>query len=136
MSDFLAWKPGQSQTLFQKQKESQNTFVYKGDGDEQISIRLGSIHSVKGQTHTATLVLDTFNRTYHFKKLTKCVAQKTLTPNQRAVMQARMKLHYVATTRATHLLCLASRRDHFKEKELNDIIESGNWKVIILESAE
>jgi hypothetical protein len=138
LSDFLEWTPGQPKPLSRKQKltELQNVFVYKGDGDEQISIRLGSIHSIKGQTHTATLVLDTFNRTYHFKKLTKCVKQETLTPKQRAEMQARMRLHYVAATRPTHLLCLASRKDHFNEKEINSIIESGNWKVTILENAE
>ncbi|NEI63856.1 MULTISPECIES: hypothetical protein [Rhizobium] len=36
-----------------------NIFAYPA-ADPKVKIRLGSIHSVKGETHTATLVLDSF----------------------------------------------------------------------------
>ena len=37
--------------------------------EPKVHIRLGSIHSAKGETHTATLVLDTFFHAHHFNEL-------------------------------------------------------------------
>lgn len=76
-----------------------------------VDIHLGSIHKAKGQSHLATLVLETYNRTHFLDALmpwlfganvngTKCTNP---TAAQR-LMQA-----YVALTRPTHLLCLAIR---------------------------
>ena len=44
-------------------------------------------------------------------------------------MLGRLKLHYVAMTRPTHLLCLAMRRDAFTEGEL-DILKARGWAII------
>jgi hypothetical protein len=44
-------------------------------------------------------------------------------------MLGRLKLHYVAMTRPTHLLCLAMRKDAFVDEEL-DILAGRGWTII------
>ena len=102
-------------------------------------IRLGSIHSVKGETHTATLVLESFFHDHHLKELKPwLLGAKTggssRGPKGRLVregtrMIGRLKLHYVAMTRPTHLLCLAMRADAFEDGELG-VIETRGWTVV------
>lgn len=113
--------------------KSANLFRYPHD-DPKISIRLGSIHSVKGETHTATLVLESFHQTHHLKKLLPWLAGKR--PKARAdntgegaAMVERLKLHYVAMTRPSHLLCLAMRSDALTAKE-REAIQARNWRII------
>lgn len=115
-----------------------NLFAYPPDAP-QVRIRLGSIHSVKGETHTATLVLDTFFHDHHLKELkpwllgTKSggywVNRRGKKVAEGSRILGRLKLHYVAMTRPTHLLCLAMRRDAFDEGELNTLASHG-WTII------
>lgn len=49
-------------------KRNDNLLAYPSDAP-QVQIRLGSIHSVKGETHTATLVLDSFYFNHHLSEL-------------------------------------------------------------------
>jgi hypothetical protein len=44
-------------------------------------------------------------------------------------MLGRLKLHYVAMTRPSHLLCLAMRRDAFIDGELESLEEQG-WLMV------
>lgn len=44
-------------------------------------------------------------------------------------MLGRLKLHYVAMKRPTHLLCLAMRKDAFVDDEIN-VLEDRGWKII------
>jgi DNA helicase II / ATP-dependent DNA helicase PcrA len=46
-----------------------------------------------------------------------------------ARMLGRLKLHYVAMTRPTYLLCLAMRSDAFAEGEL-DILMARGWAIV------
>lgn len=115
-----------------------NLFVYPEDAP-QVRIRLGSIHSVKGETHTATLVLDSFYFAHHLSELKPWLLGakiggsrlnrrgKVLREGSR--MLGRLRLHYVAMTRPTHLLCLAMRKDAFDTGEL-DILTGRGWTVI------
>lgn len=115
-----------------------NLFSYPVDAP-QVRIRLGSIHSVKGETHTATLVLDSFFHKHHLSELKPwLLGMKTggSSTNRRGGevlegprMLGRLKLHYVAMTRPTHLLCLAMRKDAFDEGELNTLAGRG-WTII------
>ena len=77
--------------------------------EPKVHIRLGSIHSVKGETHTATLVLDSFYYKHHLSELKpwilgeraggmkKKAKGKPELENSRLL--GRLKLHYVAMTR-------------------------------------
>lgn len=77
-----------------------------------VDIKLGSIHSSKGQTHTATLVLETFNYNHFIASLLPWAAGQNshggAKPKKRITQ--RLLAMYVAMTRPTHLLCLAISR--------------------------
>lgn len=115
-----------------------NLFAYPPDAP-QLRIRLGSIHSVKGETHTATLVLDSFYYNHHLSELKPwLLGAKSggFSTNRRGRQVSegtrilgRLKLHYVAMTRPTHLLCLAMRKDAFVEGELEILTDRG-WAII------
>jgi len=75
-------------------------------------IRVGSIHSVKGETHTATMVLDTFFHSHHLATLRPwLIGEKSGGGSEVTRNISRLKQHYVAMTRPSHLLCLAMRED-------------------------
>ena len=94
-----------------------------------IKVRVGSIHSVKGETHTATLVLETFFKAHHLKKLKPwLLGDKNGGEGQTEATRQRLKLHYVAMTRAARLLCIAMRADAFEDAETNRLKENG-WRV-------
>lgn len=115
-----------------------NLFAYP-EGAPQVRVRLGSIHSVKGETHTATLVLDSFYFAHHLSELKPWLlgvkaGGSRLNGRGNVVaegsrMLGRLRLHYVAMTRPTHLLCLAMRKDVFAAGEL-DILTGRGWTVI------
>ena len=118
----------------------QNTNIYKHvNGDRSVSIRVGSIHSAKGETHTATLVLETYWQGRNDKcnleyLLPWLIASSSGGASEGVQQQTRLKVHYVAMTRPTHLLCLAMRRaslgsDDSVPKKLRD----RGWKIDYLD---
>ncbi|QIE30058.1 UvrD-helicase domain-containing protein [Caballeronia sp. SBC2] len=132
--EFLGWAEGDLTEAAQCAPRSQaNTFRYPID-EPKISIRLASIHSVKGETHTATLVLESYHKTHHLKKLLPWLLGKkprrdSDNSGEDAALLDRLKLHYVAMTRPSHVLCLAMRKDAFKPAEL-DVLRARNLRVI------
>lgn len=133
-ADFMAWDyPDEEDDEGGTSKRRGNVFHFPPD-DPKVAIRLGSIHSVKGETHTATLVLESFNKAHHLKKLVPWLVGKrpksgTDNTGEEAALIERLKLHYVAMTRPSHLLCLAMRRDALSEKD-RKAIEARNWRII------
>ncbi len=107
--------------------------------DPKVHVRLGSIHSVKGETHTATLVLDSFFHKHHLSELKPWILGERTGGMKKKLrgkpklegsrMLGRLKLHYVAMTRPSHLLCLAMRRDAFIDGELESLEEQG-WQMV------
>ncbi len=113
-NDFLAWRdtviPQQPMVQDQVSATAPNSYRCT-NGDASVDIRLSSIHVAKGQTHLATLVLETFYQSHFLHSLmpwllgkhqngTKCTSDKAA---------QRLLQIYVAMTRPTHLLCLALR---------------------------
>lgn len=114
-NDFLAWPAAAPVALpadpNQPPSAAVNSYRYT-HGDASVDIRLGSIHMAKGQTHSATLVLETFNQSHFLHGLmpwlvgqhqngAKCASDKAM---------QRLLQVYVAMTRPTHLLCLALQK--------------------------
>lgn len=116
-----------------------NTQTVEGGG-RKVNIRLGSIHSVKGETHTATLVLDTcLNRSHHFKKIfpwIKGKPKKTVSEPD----ENRLKLHYVAMTRPSHLICLAMKQSTLEkdgainQREIDKLKRHGWGKIAVVDN--
>jgi DNA helicase-2/ATP-dependent DNA helicase PcrA len=138
--EFLAF-PGlaPSGTEDQEAALARRTFFSYSRHDANVNIRLGSIHSAKGETHTATLVLDSYFHKHHLSELKpwllgerqggmKSKPKGKLVP-EGPRMLGRMKLHYVAMTRPSHLLCLAMRKDSFADGELEQLKERG-WLTV------
>ena len=107
--------------------------------DPKVHIRLGSIHSVKGETHTATLVLDSFFHKHHLSELKHWMLGERIGGMKKksrgkpelegSRMLGRLKLHYVAMTRPSHQLCLAIRRDTFIDGEL-ELLKAQGWLTV------
>ena len=126
IEEFLRWPAGLDETGNHQATglSRNNMYLYPMD-NPKVHIRLGSIHSVKGQTHTATLVLETFwrDKSRHNLELLLpwlCGDQSGCDLKTGVYQRARLKLHYVAMTRPTHLLCLAMKQscvsDEHREK--------------------
>lgn len=109
------------------QKTNKNKFNYSNSGIT-FDIDVSTIHKVKGETHTATLVLETFNRTYDLKQLLSLLKGKTI--KNSTMVDSKKKLLYVAMSRPTHLLCLAINKEHVNE---TDKIELESYGFIINE---
>lgn len=132
-NEFLAWGDEKEEAQAIAMQKDTNIFQYPND-DPKVSIRLGSIHGVKGETHTATLVLESYHQTHHLKALIKWLtgqSPKSGADNtgEKDALKDRLKLHYVAMTRPSHLLCLAMRKDAFSAKQL-ELVKKRGWQVI------
>ena len=111
-----------------------NRFRYPIE-NPKVHIRFGSIHSVKGETHTATLVLETFYRAHHLKTLKPWILGSRSGKGREGVVNlSRLKQHYVAMTRPSHLLCLAIREDAFTTEEITQL-RGSTWRVARVNTA-
>ena len=103
-------------------------------GDKMVKIDVGSIHSVKGQTHTATLVLETFRYKHSFEDLMPWIAgQKSSGAGVGPNTKSKLLQTYVAMTRPTHLVCLAIREqslgnDAVARTNISNLQQQG-WRV-------
>lgn len=96
-----------------------------------VRIKIGSIHSVKGETHLATLVFDTWYKGSHLERIKHWLtgAKAGVAANiAKPELRRSLKQHYVAVTRPSHLLCLAVRRDAFTEAELR-LMRARQWSI-------
>lgn len=83
-------------------------------GPRFVDIRLGSVHSVKGQTHLATLILDTFwNAPFSSKIMPWLLGERVHAESAGVQDRKRLLQTYVAMTRPTHMVCFALRRSAF-----------------------
>ncbi|MDY0151194.1 MAG: UvrD-helicase domain-containing protein [Candidatus Cloacimonas sp.] len=84
-----------------------NEFHGSIDGQD-IRIEVSSVHAVKGETHTSTLLLDTFYRAYDSTRLVRFFTSGGSVSDLRneSICKA-LRVAYVAMSRPTHLLCVA-----------------------------
>lgn len=125
---FLKWQTSENILLPEHRPyKRDNVFRYPAD-EPRVRINVGSIHSAKGETHTSTLVLETFYHTYSLKTLKPWLLGKKSGEGKEGVRNvSRLKQHYVAITRPSYLLCLAMREDSFDPKELTSL--KARWRL-------
>lgn len=103
-----------------------------------VEIEVGTIHSAKGQTHTATLVLETFSYKHDIGDLFDwLVGDKRGAERKDGVQRLdRLRLIYTAMSRPTHLLCLAMRNEVLEAtRDRNatvDALQGRGWKLKFL----
>jgi len=117
-------------------KVSKNNVYKYVNGDIDFDIEIKTIHKSKGETHTATLVLETFKSVYDIFTLMKLLQNKKI-----HTYPDKKKLLYVAMSRATHFLCLAVHKKHTnikgtKQYEVTDTdiksLENNGFRIIEL----
>lgn len=105
-------------------------------------VELSTIHGVKGETHDATLVLETKNHCFDLEIMLPYVmgdlpsedhpnTTLRLKPNSRAAFkpnQTFMRQFYVGMSRPKHLLGLAIHADRISEQQAQKLADSG-WAV-------
>lgn len=107
-----------------------NYFIFTENKSERcVELKFGSIHSVKGRTHLATLVLETFTRAHNMKSILKYLCNKP--PRSIGSNHSRLKCQYVAMTRAKALLCLAIPLEFVDDKTQKRLEEVG-WRLEII----
>ncbi len=110
--------------------------VYRvADGGRHVDIRLGSIHSFKGQTHLATMVLSTYWHAPSCKKMLPWLLREKVNGNGIGPQNLKRLLQtYVAMTRPSHMLCLALPRSAFADDtavaEGVEVLTMLGWRVV------
>ena len=99
-------------------------------GERTVHIKLGSIASVKGETHDATLVVQTkLNSTSDVKTALSIAAEIQARPTSTTPLLLRAATNvFVGATRPRHLLCLAMPADDLKGKLLAAVAGWG-WRI-------
>ena len=90
--------------------------LYK-EGD--INIEVATVHSVKGQTHCATLYLESFfykdgTKSYESERLKEAFLGNVIQSPTKRVQQS-LKMVYVGFSRPVNLLCVAIHKDRFTQ---------------------
>ena len=135
---FLGWRDDQvgPVPLAATQKRQDNIYRFSKNG-KKVDIRIGSVHSVKGENHTATLVLETYWKDRKGKHNLELLlpwlkgessAAKSLGKEQKE----RLKIHYVAMTRPSHLLCLAMKKTSFQNEAVDLDQDWHGWKIKLI----
>jgi DNA helicase II / ATP-dependent DNA helicase PcrA len=102
-----------------------------------VQIALATIHSVKGETHDATLVCETKYRSWcDIQEMaeflcnpedTRPVADYTQPNSKETNRAAFMKRLFVAMSRPRYLLCLAIKKSHLTEAQRSLLKNAGGW---------
>lgn len=130
VSGFLGWTNNVGQDENTCPTLLVNQYSYCDSSGRSVNLEFGSIHSVKGRTHLATLVLETFSRAHNLKSILPYLCNtppKSVTDSN----QARLKCQYVAMTRARALLCIAIPLEFVDDKSQTKLKSLG-WNLKLL----
>ncbi len=108
----------------ESEEQASNTFR-----DDGIEIEVGTVHSVKGQTHTATLYMETkyHGDTDSVRLLPFLKGKYPSRERGKARHIENLKIAHVAMSRPTHLLAFACEKSNIEGHE-NDLKKNG-WEI-------
>lgn len=114
--------------------------VYLSPGG--IPMEVSTIHGVKGETHDATLVLETkFGALFDVKEMLPFLINPALerpvfdpahATTHASIRASFMKKMYVATTRARQLVCIAMHRDRISQQDRTTLSDHRGWSFVDL----
>lgn len=93
----------------ESQQEPKQVYEYQG-----VKVHFDTVHGVKGETHTATLYLETYLKQV-FDIGGKILPYITNPQKPDNACKKRLSQAYVAMSRPSHFLCLAVHEDRFKD---------------------
>ena len=111
----------------------ENIFEYKPnhlknkDGCEKYPFNVSTIHGVKGQTHEATLVLET---KFYNDDISYCLNKITQNEKIGELLQQRRRELYVAMSRPKKLLCAACCKENLSLETLTRLQQENKWEII------
>lgn len=133
VKDFGKWSEQQEIVCEDSDEEKKilpNHYIYVDEETDRIvDMEFGSIHSVKGRTHLATLVLETFMKSHNMKSILKYLCGNV--PKTKSCPEKKLKCQYVAMTRARALLCLAIPID-FVDEPTQEQLQQLGWNIEIM----
>lgn len=104
--------------------EANNVFVADG-----VEVAVQTVHSVKGETHVATLYMET---SYHGKCESEWLGKQlegvAYQPKAEKYRKQALRLAYVAMSRPKYLLCMAIAKEHFIQ--LNQSSLDNIWEIV------
>jgi hypothetical protein len=110
-------------------------YIFKSQNPEykNIPIEVGTVHSVKGETHTATLYMETSYRSnknilgHESERISDFILnKKCCIQENRTLHKETLKMVHVGFSRPTHLLCFAVSENRINKEELN----RNEWNII------
>lgn len=110
------------------EKEISNVYHYsykEGDMNKELPIQINTIHGEKGETHTATLYLETFFKKYDSERIKSQLLGIPFDPDADGGQEKNMaiKMAYVAMSRPKYLLCFA-----IQKSVIQDILDDPEQK--------
>ena len=102
----------------------------KKNQEDELEIEIATVHSVKGETHCATMYVETYFHKYETQKIkNKLICPLFGHPHQCQGVRAKeaVKMMYVGFSRPTHLLCFAA----LEENVIDDLekYKKAGWKI-------
>lgn len=94
--------------------------------ESDVNIKVATVHSVKGETHTATLYLETwYKNSTDIKRIINYLTsrEKKIKP----ILETSLKVAYVGMTRPTCLLCVAAHIDTISSNER--YLQEAGWEI-------
>ena len=117
-----------------KENDISETNIHESNG---IKVLLGTVHSVKGRTHTATLYMESFYQTgdnyesvrlapqFAKEKIYECDKYNEASTPMKKLIEQSARVVYVGFSRPTDLLCFAVHRNRIEKHE-----DFPGWEVI------
>jgi DNA helicase-2/ATP-dependent DNA helicase PcrA len=114
-------------------KSRDNVYRCKETG---IEVEVGTVHSVKGKTHTATLYMESYyekdgrgenSKSYESQRLANQFKGENIGSKVGIRVKQSARMVYVGFSRPTHLLCFAVHKDRFDP--MQDIFQKSGWEV-------
>jgi len=123
---------GNEQIVAPMQHPASDIFRYQS-GDTKLEVEIATIHSIKGETHTATLYLETYyhndgGKSYESQRLIEQLKGNRVSSKVGKRIKESLKMAYVGMSRPTDLLCVAIHESHIPSTEM-DLLQN-NWDVI------
>lgn len=100
---------------------------------DDFAVDVSTVHRVKGETHTATLYMESFYEkggggNYESERLAKQLKGEALDAHAHQLVKQSAKMAYVGFSRPTHLLCFALHESRFATLEAD--IDPNVWDIV------
>lgn len=96
--------------------------------DQDLEIEIATVHSVKGETHAATLFLETFyNHHYESERLKEQFKGVAYTGTDEDTLKS-LRVVYVGMSRPRYLLCVAIQKERFANMDGDELRQI--WDVV------